>query len=296
MSNILFSNNNRKNSFMLRVDLTYIYDLLQSINLLTNLDHRFYPNIEHETIIPNILKAYHMLSPSIYIIRSSYDCIQQLKDLLEEYYKAYVDSEQNLETPYIDNGKLQNIANTSLKLQFLLRSELAIQQVYLITTKGAYDIEMLMYAPESAFSSTLLDKIPETKYDITECAKALAFELPTACAFHLMRVFERVVRKYCSTRKTEKVDNNSSETLGKIIADLRPANEICTKDQNCQKKAKSSLFDILESIKDNYRNPIMHPEINMNMEEVLVLFGVVNGAISLMLKELNVIEMLNEQT
>jgi hypothetical protein len=34
----------------------------------------------------------------------------------------------------------------------------------------------------------------------------------------------------------------------------------------------------------------------MNMEEVLVLFGVVNGAISLMLKELNVIEMSNEQT
>ncbi len=293
MSNILFENNNRKNSFMLRIDLTYIYDLLRSINLLTSLDYSFYPNIEYEEIIPNIINAYRMLSPSIYSLKSSYSCIQELKDLLEDYYKAYIDSEQEQDAETkINYDKLQRIANTALKLQFLLKSELAIQQVYLITTKGAYDIEMLIYEPERVFPTTLLRKIPEIKYDITECAKALAFELPTACAFHLIRVFERVVRKYYIKHCNDKeLASNSTlkETLGQLIVKMRPSPEICTKNKDCKKnpKDKNNLLDILESIKDNYRNPILHPEIHMDMEEVLMLLGVINGAVSLMLKELD---------
>lgn len=91
----------------------------------------------------------------------------------------------------ISDSLLERISEIALEVDLLLKNELAIQPAYLVTPKGAYDADILTLAPQYVFPPDLLQK---AEYDITECAKALVFELPTACGFHLMRVFEAVLK------------------------------------------------------------------------------------------------------
>ena len=166
-----------------------------------------------------------------------------------------------------------------------------------MTPKGGYDVDILTLAPKNAFPPNLLQKVPEAKYDITECAKALAFELPTACGFHLMRIFEAVLKKYYLITLTLQDSNlleknGRNKTIGTLIQELLD-NSTPDKEKNNKINA---VIDILKSIKDNYRNPLIHLEINMKIQEVLVLFGVIYGAISLMLEKLDIVELSNERT
>lgn len=241
---------------MLRIDLSYIYDLSKSIYPLTFLRY----NKDHDRIFADVLSAFGMLPiiQNTYNLRSSWDAIEKLKDLLAAYLTKHLENREKGEQTEVDINQLNQIADTALELELLLKSEFAIQPAYLVTPKGGYDVDILTLSPKAAFPPNLLQKVPEAEYDITECAKALAFELPTACAFHLMRVFERVTRKYYKAKFPNAEDITSQGPVGPLLAKMRPQNEKCTKDKDCKRnqKGKNNLLDILESIKDNYRNPL----------------------------------------
>lgn len=293
MFNILFPNNNQRNSSVLRINLSYIYDLSKSIYPLTFLRY----NKDHDRIFTDANYAYQMLTyiHIMYNLRSSWDAVERLKDLLAVYLTKYLENNKKGEQTAVDINELEQIADTALELELLLRSELAIQPSYLVTPKGGYDVDILTLTPKDAFPPNLLQKVPEAEYDITECAKALAFELPTACGFHLMRVFEAVVKKYylITLQDGNLLDKNGrNKSIGILIQEM-----ISNRTPDKEKDNKiNAVIDILKSIKDNYRNPLIHLEINMKIQEVLVLFGVIYGAISLMLEKLDIVEVSNERT
>jgi hypothetical protein len=57
---------------------------------------------------------------------------------------------------------------------------------------------------------------------------------------------------------------------------------------NLKKCPKSSpkVIGFLEHMKDNYRNPIAHPDQTLSADDAQILFGVCVGAISMMIAEI----------
>ncbi len=48
----------------------------------------------------------------------------------------------------------------------------------------------------------------------------------------------------------------------------------------------AKVLSCLQQIKDLHRNPLMHPEETLTLEEAISLFGICQSAISAMLKEI----------
>lgn len=153
----------------------------------------------------------------------------------------------------------------------LLIGELSVQNVYYVLPKRAYDINILIEDATKLFSPDIASCLTEIeRYDIREAGRSLAFELPTAAAFHLFRVTESVLRRYYRF-VTHSVPKQKMRNWGAYIKTLRK----CGGDEK--------ILSALEQIKDLHRNPIMHPESQISVEESFSLVGIVESVISTMI-------------
>jgi hypothetical protein len=87
-----------------------------------------------------------------------------------------------------------NYEREQFDLVFL--SELGTLPSFLVVGKESYDTNILIDEGTRLFPPTLLQKVLEARQDALEAGKALAFELGTACGFHIFRVTEAVLKQY----------------------------------------------------------------------------------------------------
>lgn len=99
------------------------------------------------------------------------------------------------------------------------------------------------------------------QYDFMKAGKCVAYELPTAGAFHILRGTESTLRLYyCNHIKQ-----------GRLTTLLwRPMVEHLRK---CKKPIPKILLDNLDNIALNFRNPTAHPEYKYDINEVQDLFN-----------------------
>ncbi len=171
----------------------------------------------------------------------------------------------------IDWWSLRTIKDAASRFETVLTEELAIVDTYSVTQKGAYSTSDLIHNAETLFPKDVQGKIPPISIqDIREAGKCLAFETPTAAAFHVLRSVESVILAY-----HQKVLGNPPLTRmrnwGVYINNMRKSG-----------LADAKILDFLVHIKDNYRNPVSHPDAVLTIDEVLVLIGVSVAAISQM--------------
>lgn len=174
-------------------------------------------------------------------------------------------------TAEIDWWPIRQIKDAASKFETVLTEELAIVDTYSVTQKGAYSTADLITNAESLFSKVVQQKLPPNAIlDIREAGKCLAFETPTAAAFHVVRAIESVIlayyQKVMGTPPPSRMRN-----WGVYIKNMRDSG-----------KADPKILDFLAHIKDNYRNPVAHPEAVLTIDEVMVLVSVAVGAMSQM--------------
>ncbi len=103
----------------------------------------------------------------------------------------------------------------------------------------------------------------------------MAFDLPTAAAFHLHRLNEIVLRTYFNA-VAPGVKHPDSRTIRAYIDAM--------KNQGLNNKKVQSALASLNSL---HRNPVMHPEQSLdNLDEAIALWGSVNACVVHMLKEI----------
>src|SRR5580704_15255734 len=69
--------------------------------------------------------------------------------------------------------------------------------VFTVTPKGIYDTRLLMTRPEEKFPERVRSILPpQVLADLKQAASCLAFDIPTACAFHVCRATEALLLKY----------------------------------------------------------------------------------------------------
>lgn len=197
--------------------------------------------------------------------RASYD----LFNLLEKYKKK----NKNYKLTLKDAKELNEII-------FDVRKTLDAESEGLfnfIVTEKRMDLNKLLNNVDKLFSFGVFDKLSEiAKYDLTEAGKCVAFELPTSAAFHILRATEDTLKNfYCSVVKRNRV---KVFTWGNIINSLRGKKGLTT---------LKTLFDNLDNIRFNFRNPTQHPESIYNTDIVQDLFGICIDVINRMITYFN---------
>ena len=112
-----------------------------------------------------------------------------------------------------------------------------------IASDKRYTVEKLLGDMGSLLSEGVFDELPElARYDLQEGGRALAFELPTAAAFHFLRATEAVLRDFYLT-----VVRSGRIKEPRMLAAM-------VKDMRGKRRAPAELvLNNLDSLRHNFR-------------------------------------------
>ena len=156
----------------------------------------------------------------------------------------------------------------------VLKIELHNADSYFVTRKGGYDTQVLVSNAEENFPSDLGVKVPAAIPDVRDAGKCLAFEMNTACGFHVLRATEAVCRVYWEA-VTKKMAHPRPKTMGTYARKLEELN-----------KGAKKTVSAIKQLTELHRNPLIHPNDSLTLDEAKALMGMCQSVVSAMLKEI----------
>jgi hypothetical protein len=252
---------------VIRISLSYIYNLAVQLEPLEKLPESGIPFIDVAGELYGAKYALEGLDNSVFkpYLRSSLASLAQLKAAVDEQ-TSNPDYKRIMEP-----ADLFLIRYTFQQFKPILLAELQVVNAYFVTQKGGFDTHSLLFWGENCFPAALATKVPEALFDAREATKSLAYELPTAVGFHTFRALESVLRKYHS-HVTGGIAPPKVRNIGVYLESLkrRDAGEL---------KVRLAI----KQIADLHRNPLIHPEAVLTMEEAVSIIGISGSAIAAML-------------
>lgn len=166
-----------------------------------------------------------------------------------------------------------NLSHKLQEFEAVLAAELSLGDIYVLREKSGYDTTALAENGIVIFPTSLAEKVPEAIPDAMEAGRCIAFELPTAAAFHMHRLNEAVLRRYYTI-----VTGNSPHPQNRNI---RAYVDALKKQQKGDKK----VWGALSTLNNLHRNPVIHPGDRLESpEEAISLLGSIQAVVGYMLK------------
>ena len=255
---------------VIKIYLPYVYKIAEQLEPLsriqagTTIASNLYVFISAHIIINELLNNS--------VFASSLRSCRQAGGLLSETINGYIqtldkDAELQQHDPIMIN-------QLSSEFKTALLAEISVFPSYFVTQKGAFDTLTLLEWGQLLFPSDLRAKAPEAEFDIQQAAKALAFELSTSSGYHAFRATESVLRRYY-THVTGGHPLPKVRNLGVYIKALRMA-----------KCGDEVILASLEQLTKLHRNPLIHPEAVLTMDEAISTLGMARSAVTAMLNVL----------
>ena len=254
---------------MLHISLPYVIQTIDQLERLSQLPDKDVQRWPTAMILFNAAwSLQQLLSESIYspYLRTSHLLGEELRGILEQYTLGVNKDKENLES-----YDLWLIKNKYSEYKIALLSEFGSLATFLVTQKGGFDTATLLWRGEALFSEDMGDKVPEAIFDAKEAAKCLAFEVSTAAGYHLFRVTEAVLRRYYS-HVTGGKPPPKHRNIGVYLRSMRSAGV-----------GDPKIIESLQQLSDLHRNPLIHPEIALTLDEALALAGMVRSVTTAML-------------
>jgi hypothetical protein len=161
------------------------------------------------------------------------------------------------------------------KLRDTLLAETGGFDAFVVTDKR-YPIATLLKEPAKMMAPGVYDSLPTiAQYDFKEAGRCVAFELPTAAAFHLMRGTEDVLKFfYCQVIKQRR----ATLMWGPMIKSLR---------EKKRNPPSPVLLNNLDNLRVGFRNPTQHPEKIYDIHEVQDLMSLSIDVVNRMIRHLH---------
>lgn len=258
---------------MIRITLQYIWAMAESMDSLMRLD-----TTKTTDKLTFALDLYGpmttlgaLLESSVYspTLRSARPLATQLHNLLKEHTS---DFEGEL---HAHAGWQVKRAYEEFRIAFL--AELGTFPAYFVSQKGSHDTLTLLDDPLRMFAPDLRDKVPEAIFDVQEAGKALCYETATACGFHLFRATEAVLRKYYN-----------HVTSGAAPPKMRNI-MVYVKTMRDKKCGDERILSVVEQLSKLHRNPLIHPEVALTLDEAISILGMTQSVVTAMLSALPVL-------
>jgi hypothetical protein len=219
----------------------------------------------------------HLRSKTFFLdasMRAAQNVIEWINSIVPQDIREAMDEKKQTEIIY--PYRIQSVVSAIQSLETVMGSDLPGLSCYLVSPKGIYKTEALIENADENFGETIRAGVPErAREDFKEAGRCLAFERPTACAFHLWRAIETVMDAYY-LRLTSKSFKEAGVTRNwdRYVKALNEAH------------AEGKITQFLDHIRKEYRNPQTHPEVMVSVDEAFSLFGVASSVINQMVLEM----------
>lgn len=185
---------------------------------------------------------------------------------------------KDADNKFLEHWMLNILKKSIEKFEHVLATESKTKATYYATKIGIFDTEDLVERASNAFFESIRLHIPlQALAEYVSAGRALAFDLPTASAFHVGRAVEIVLKEY----RDFFVPTNSGRTMGAMINALRVYAKI-----GHTKSPDERIIRQLDQVRDMDRNRIMHPVDTLDSASSLVYFMNGISAISAMVTDL----------
>jgi hypothetical protein len=142
-----------------------------------------------------------------------------------------------------------------------------------VSQKGSYDTLILLDIPSRMFPDELADKAPEAMFDVQQAGKCLCYETATACGFHLFRATEAVLRRYY-THVTRGAPPPKVRNIAVYVNAMRQ-----------RKCGDERILSVVAQLSTLHRNPLIHPEVALTLDEAISIHGIARSAVTAMLSQ-----------
>lgn len=256
-----------EDSEMIRITLHYFYNIgavlqpLKSFEAGQSFIEAYAPLLNAEEAVEGLLRN------NVMPLRTCYETGSQLLRTLNALTAADL---QNKET--LNAWDVLNVKSAIEKFETVLAAELQVLDTYFVSQKAGYATVDLIGNAEILIPESIRQDMPdEAIMDFKAGGRCLAFELPTAAGFHLLRSTEAVLHGYYDAVATKKnIPKNA--TMGTYITNLEAHG------------GDKKVMAVLRQITDLHRNPLMHPQDTLTMTQAIILIGIVISAIAAMVE------------
>jgi len=161
--------------------------------------------------------------------------------------------------------------------QAIFLSELPQANIFHVTPKLAYDVATLIDKGECLLPESVLNGLAASKdkvfSDVREAARCVALNIPTGAGFHIFRAIEAiVVDEYFPLHKLTLPKNRNLGAYTKALKEVPVDAKVTT---------------MLDYVREQFRNPISHPEQFWSQEEAVIALGLAVSAITMMVQDIN---------
>jgi hypothetical protein len=160
------------------------------------------------------------------------------------------------------------------EFEIVLSAELQNIPTYLPEQKGIYDTTRLIEMTEYVLPMSVVPQLTsEERAELRQSGRCLAFDIPTACGFHMMRAVEAVLHRYyveiCKPTNPKRLNSWAA-----YISALHKINDPIVKEPDVLETET-----LIRQLKDRHRNLIIHPEVVLAPDEAFTLFEIGHTAI-----------------
>lgn len=211
------------------------------------------------------------------------DSAQGLSDLLGEYSPrvaaALKATKPGGAMETLGDIFVQRVNEQVDEFETIFKRESKRVSIFAVTRKGIYDTEALIEEGEKKFPPELLAVMPaKVIEDVQEASRCLAFERGTACAFHICRATEGLMRAYYKKLTGDEWPppppkpkmNRDWHTL---VSQL--------KVEGAPKKIIERLGELRED-----RNSYAHPDVTVPIDEAPIVYETCTFAMFYIAKEM----------
>lgn len=261
---------------MQRIDGAYVYELGAKLRPILNLKEEDTKKIRiHFVIGPATEAIQGFMFNSVFVshARTVHASGRALLGALEDLSIDFDDID-DFESEVTD-WSISGLKEKFRAFEAVLLAELQSFPLYLVFSKGGFDVVSLTDAGLTLFPSSLRAKCPEAVDDILMGARSMAFELWTAMGFHFHRANEAVLRRYYASVIGSK-NQPKNLTMGTMNSSM---------EQNGV--GDSNIRAAIKNIIEFHRNPIAHPDHRIaDADEALSLYAAVRACMGYMLDKL----------
>jgi hypothetical protein len=261
---------------MVRVDGYYLYYLGATLAMLRALKKDTKASDAALRLYMAEARLDEFLHRSVFRLKTAYP---KGAELLKAIRKTREDAETSLQGSPTEDKEIgwaaYTVTGALASFETVLGAEMGFADLYLVSKKGGFDTTDLINNGQVIFPRELQSKVPDALADMQQATRCLAFELPTAAAFHLHRINELVLRRYYDVVTGGK-PRPEKRNIGTYIDAMKGYGV-----------GEKVVFSALTNVAKFHRNPVLHPDESLNsVDDALSLLGTINSVVSHMLKTL----------
>ncbi|WP_369253325.1 hypothetical protein [Geodermatophilus amargosae] len=201
--------------------------------------------------------------------------LEDLAAEIDQDLEAHKEEEGWEKTRTLTPDEQKRLKKTASSVRTTMLAEAAGQIAY-ITRDKRYDVGRLLNDVPSLMAPGVYEGLPSlAKFDFEQAGRCIAFEMPTAAAFHSMRGTEAVLRDFYLRLVLQKR--------------LKPPLMWFAMTEALNKRRSPPpevLMNNLDNLRKSFRNPTQHPDKVYDIEEVQDLFALSIDVVNRMSKHL----------